>query len=75
MKINKNTANDYTYYEKYKKQYYVYCAITTYFFQNHLELSYKLFYLDVIPSPQNLHYTLQLFYQLTFFYSYTIFIV
>ena len=26
MKINKNTANAYPYYEWYKKKYYVYCA-------------------------------------------------
>ena len=32
MKINKNTANAYTYYEKYNKKYNVYCAGTTYFF-------------------------------------------
>ena len=31
MKINKNTANAYTYYEKHNKEYYVYCAGTTYF--------------------------------------------
>ena len=30
MKINKNTANAYTYYEKYNKNYYVYCARTTF---------------------------------------------
>ena len=27
MKINKNTANEYSYYEKYSKEYYVYCAL------------------------------------------------
>ena len=37
IKINKNTTNAYTYYEKYSKQYNVYCAETaftrtTYFF-------------------------------------------
>ena len=32
MEINKNTANAYTYYEKYNKQYYVYYTRTTYFF-------------------------------------------
>ena len=31
IKINKNTANAYTYYEKYNKQYYVYCTRTKYF--------------------------------------------
>ena len=30
MKINKNTANAYTYYEKYNKQHYVYCAGTAF---------------------------------------------
>ena len=37
IKINKNTTNAYTYYEKYSKQYNAYCAETaftrtTYFF-------------------------------------------
>ena len=32
MKINKNTANAYTYKEKYNPQYYVYYTRTTYFF-------------------------------------------
>ena len=31
MKISENTANAYTYYEKYSKQYYVHCAGPTYF--------------------------------------------
>ena len=29
MKINKNAANFYIYYEKYNRQYYVYCTRTT----------------------------------------------
>ena len=41
-----------------------------YIFHNHLELNYKSFYIDVIPSHQYLQYILQLIYQLTFFYTF-----
>ena len=32
MKANKNSANAYTYYEKYSKQYYVYSTRIRYYF-------------------------------------------
>ena len=72
MKLNKNTANAYTYYEKYNKKYYV----NSIFFYNHLELNHKSFWLrttpsDVIPSHQYFHDILQLIYQLTFSYIYS----
>ena len=53
----------------------MYCTRTTYFFHNHLELNYKSFCLNVIPSHQHFHCILQLIYQLSFFYIYiTLFI-
>ena len=41
------------------------------YFHNYLELNYKSFYFDVIPSHQYFHYILQLIYQLIFFYTYS----
>ena len=41
MKINKNTANAYIYYEKFSKRHNVYHARTTN--HNHLDLNYKSF--------------------------------
>ena len=82
MKINKDTSNPYTHYEKYNKQYYVYCTGTAfariiYFFHNHLELNYKSFYLsatllDVTPSHHYSHDIFQLIYHLTIFYTYSL---
>ena len=69
----KNTAYAYTYYEKNNKQYYVHCTRTTSFFHNQLELNYESFYLDVISPHQHFHYILQLIYQLTFFYTYSLY--
>ena len=73
MKINKNTANDYTYYEKDKKQYYVYCAKTTYFFQNHLELSYKLFVHSSIILSTNFSLFFHNFYSLNILQNHMIY--
>ena len=45
------------------------------FFHNHLELNYKLFYFEVIPSHQSFHYILQLIYQLSVFCTYSFYIL
>ena len=75
MEIYKNISD--AYYEKYNKKCHGYCAgnaftKTTYFFNNHLELNYKSFYLaatrlDVIRS----HQYFQLIYQLIFLHTYS----
>ena len=48
------------------------------FFHNHLELTYKSFYLrvtslNIIPFHHYFHYILQLIYLLTFFYTYSLY--
>ena len=47
MKIDKNIANAYTYYEKYSKRLCILCKNWLHknyiFFHNHLELTYKSF--------------------------------
>ena len=59
---NKNTANAYTYCEKYNKVQYIACK-NYIFFHKHLELNYKSFHLNVIFSHYYFQYILQLIYQ------------
>ena len=60
IKINKNSANTYTYDEKYKQT--ILCILykNYIFFHNHLGLTFKSFYLDVILFHQYCYYILQL---------------
>ena len=50
-----------------------YTAQELHFFPNHLDLINKSFYLDVIPSHQCFDDILQLIYQRTFFYTYSLY--